>query len=251
MKRVIKAGLDTKSLTIEQFESLLKSYKLNPVVNRQAVYGEYTDTEGHTIRIRFYVSNTTSKVTLDSLLLKGSIILYPEDLAKLSQIVKSLQSDLQDTKVLGLYSTEDSEKFTKSRRGTRVKVEDTIFDVFYQNRTWIAVVVEFPCNNPAGLHGSDLILDYNRNILPHLYKGITDPVNPDIRTTLNLPAEPTVSEVKAAILNSSELWKGIEQVKTWVEKNSNIYINNTKEFYKKEGYENAPEFHALKVFYCY
>lgn len=134
MKRVIKAGLDTKSLTIEQFESLLKSYKLNPVVNRQAVYGEYTNTKGHTIRIRFYVSNTTSKITLDSLLL-DSKILDIEDLIRISQIVKSLQSDLQDTKVLGLYTTEDSEKFAKSRRGTRIKVEDTLFDVFYQNRT--------------------------------------------------------------------------------------------------------------------
>lgn len=106
--------------------------------------------------------------------------------------------------------------------------------MFYQNRTWVAKVVEFPCDNPAGLSRNDLMLNYKRNILPHLYKGITDPVNSNIRTTLNLPAEPTVSEVKDAILNSSELWKGIEQVKTWIEKNSNIYINNMKEFYKKK-----------------
>lgn len=239
MKRVIKAGLDTKSLTIEQFESLLKSYKLNPVVNRQAVYGEYTDTKGHTIRIRFYVSNTTSKITLDSLLL-DSKILDTEDLIRISQIVKSLQSDLQDTKVLGLYSTEDSELFSKKRNGTYIQVKDTTFVVYYSNHTWIARVDHFPCDNPGGITSFD-IKYYNAGQGGYSFENITDPIKLPSKIELDLPSDPTVKDVRTAIENSSEVWNEIAQIKTWLKKNSPIYKHNIEEYYRANNW-SAPKF---------
>lgn len=227
MKRVITSNASLNSVSVKEFRQFLQSYGLKSVVSKQNIYGVF-HAYGSDVYIRFNISPETSKVQLDSLLLKNGKLIPIDDFKTLVKIIQSIESKIQNTEIINLYSFPDRGTLSKggvdnSDHPNLIKIKGVTFNVNYLGEDmWSISPHTIPADNPSAINRNEIQKAIDGD---SLFKGIaTKPYFPDgIFLTAH---NPTVDEIKNKVLNTSSVWDEIEQLKDWVAENTAIYDEN-------------------------